>query len=134
MHYRDEELQWDHDRWPHFQPAEFACRCCGELWEGDDIEVPEKWQKHLDGLEAIRKMIGKPIYINSAHRCKKHNRRIGGVASSQHLDIATDISCKAVFQPDFIEAAEIAGFTGIGRYPDRNFIHLDLGRKRRWRG
>lgn len=134
MKYFDSRLKWDYDRWPHFSPKELACKCCGELWEDNDPSIPSRWVKHLDGLEVIRGMINEPMIITSGHRCIYHNAKVGGAKSSQHLILATDIVCRKDLQKEFIRAAELAGFTGIGRYPNKNFVHLDLGANRRWKG
>ena len=43
-------------------------------------------------LEEVRKVLGKPILINSAFRSVEVNKAVGGVASSQHcLGCAADI-------------------------------------------
>lgn len=36
-------------------------------------------------LEPLREHYGKAIHISSGYRCKELNRRVGGVANSQHL-------------------------------------------------
>lgn len=86
----------------------------------------------LDALERLRALWGRPIVITSGHRCVEHNRRVGGAPHSQHLRIAFDCACPARLQSEFIRLAKAAGFRGIGRYPQRNFVHLDLGPTREW--
>lgn len=111
--------------WKNFTPAEFACKCCGEYFHDP---------ASLDALQLLRDGWGKPIVINSGHRCVTHNRAVGGTSNSQHLKIAFDCACLRKDQDQFVHAATIAGFTGIGRYGSRNFVHLDLGPARGWRG
>lgn len=132
MHYT--KTPWP-DTWPNFRPREFACRCCGEIWEGDG-PMPEAFAEALDALQSMRNEWGKPMVINSGHRCKGHNAEVGGTEGSQHLAIAFDIAVPADQQAEFASLAERHGFTGIGRYPKRGFVHLDMGTTfpRRWRG
>ena len=119
-HYTDYSGPWP---WKNFKPSEVACKHCGELYlDGAS----------LDALQELRDSLGKPIIINSGHRCQAHNKAVGGTANSQHLKIAFDCRCPRAEQAAFIAAAKAAGFTGIGRY--QNFIHLDLGPKRTWAG
>lgn len=121
-HYSQFQDEW---RWKNFTPAELACKHCGEYYHDP---------ASLDALQLLREGWGKPIVINSAHRCETHNRIVGGSQNSQHLKIAFDCVCQRKDQDQFVSAALIAGFTGIGRYASRNFVHLDMGPKRGWRG
>lgn len=36
-------------------------------------------------LDKIREAYGEPIFINSGYRTPEHNKKVGGVANSQHL-------------------------------------------------
>ena len=106
-------------RWPHFSMVELACRCgerfcAGAYWHDTAV---------LDGLEAIRKDIGRPLIITSGHRCAQWNAAVGGAPRSQHKTIAVDISLTGQDRHAVKTAAEMHGFTGIGLA--RTFIHLD---------
>lgn len=109
--------------WPNCTPAEVSCKHCGEFFYDP---------ASLDALQLLRETWGKPIHINSAHRCVFHNHAVGGTSNSQHLKIAFDCSCPRDEQDAFIAAATDAGFTGIGRYS--SFVHLDCGPRRGWKG
>ena len=111
--------------WKNFLPTEVACRHCGELYLDP---------AGMDALQALREAWGQPIRITSGHRCPEHNRAVGGTPNSQHLKLAFDCVCPASEQADFIALAREAGFTGIGRYPRRGFVHLDCGPRREWKG
>lgn len=111
--------------WPNFTPKEVSCKHCGELY----LDPPS-----LDALQLLRDGWGKLIVINSAHRCTFHNHVVGGTKNSQHLKLAFDCAVQRKDQEAFIAAARIAGFTGIGKYSGRGFVHLDLGPKREWIG
>lgn len=114
-HYNDYQGHWP---WRHFTPKEIACKHCGEMYLDEHA---------MDCLERLRAAWGQPIVLNSAHRCVAHNssEAVGGAKNSQHLKIAFDCRCPKNQQAAFADAAEQAGFTGIGRYPSRGFVHVD---------
>jgi len=79
-------------------------------------------------LEPLRDVTGKPIKVTSGWRSKAHNRAVGGADGSMHLTgIAVDI---AVPDDQMLKVAAIASklpaVGGVGVYPGRNFIHLDM--------
>lgn len=122
VHYSDYKGEWP---WKNFTPKEIACKHCGELYLDP---------KSMDALQELRDTWGKPIVINSAHRCSVHNAAVGGSENSQHLKIAFDCRCPEVDQVAFCRHAQAAGFKGFGRYPKRGFVHLDCGPARAWWG
>lgn len=112
----------------HFSKSEFACKCgCGF-----DTPVPELVTK----LEKFRELCGnKPVHINSACRCAKHNasKPVGGAKNSQHVKgTAADVKLIPGLSVDKMAAlAEQAGFDGIGKYGWG--VHVDVrGFKARW--
>lgn len=116
--------------WKNFSPNEIACRCCGELWVSDDM--PIYFKLAMDNLQKLRDSWNKPIIINSGHRCTKHNADVGGASQSQHLAVAFDCVCPREEQQAFAKAALEAGFHVARPYPDKGFVHLDMGRPRTW--
>lgn len=106
-------------RWPHFTPAELACRCGGRGCRGAYWHDAE----FLDALEALRREMRRPLKINSGHRCAIWNAVVGGVPKSEHRQIAVDIAFQKHDRSALVEAAERLGFTGIGIA--RTFLHLD---------
>lgn len=115
----------------HFDSSEFRCKCgCGM---GDWLMAPELVQ----GLQELRELIGQPIVINSAYRCPSHNAEVGGVPDSYHTQgYAADISVKGMTAMKLASYAEqIPAFRdgGIGVYFTKHFVHVDVGRRRRWR-
>ena len=115
--------------WPaiHFQPSELACKGSGALMV-DEIA--------LDRLDRLRDLWGKPLVINSGYRSPAHNRKVDGAKNSQHLyGRAFDISTFGWSDEDYdalYELAKDVGFTGFGFYAD--FLHVDTGPAREWRG
>lgn len=105
---------------PHFSKTEFACRCCGDL----------RLEKRLiDGLEALRRLAGKPIVVHDGYRCPEHNQDVGGVTDSEHTrGMAADVEIRGLTLQQMYELAlQVPGFAdgGIGVY-DGGFLHVDV--------
>jgi uncharacterized protein YcbK (DUF882 family) len=107
--------------WPNFLPEEFACHHCGQNYH---------WPAFMDKLQTARGVVGRSFVILSGHRCSLHNARVGGAPLSQHLKLAVDISTYGHERATLFQACDKAGFTGFGFY--QTFLHIDLGRPRRW--
>jgi len=111
----------------HFKTAEFACKCgCGYCAVSPRL---------IELLERLRALLGgHPVIITSGCRCPAHNTRVKGAANSQHLyGNAADIKVAGVPPDNVAQAAEQAGFNGIGRY--KTFTHVDIRKaKARWKG
>jgi len=115
------ESEW---YWPNFSPKELASRREGEL----KLDLPS-----LDKLQALRDLLGVPMYVNSAYRSPEHNAAIGGASNSYHMKgKAFDISVANHNPHVFESAAREVGFTGFGFYPQSNFMHIDTGPEREW--
>jgi len=106
-------------RWPHFSVAELACRCRGKFCGGAYWHDPE----FLHALESLRTRAGRPLVINSGHRCAQWNAAVGGALRSMHKSLAVDISLKGHDRNSLLTHAEALGFTGTGLA--KTFIHLD---------
>lgn len=110
----------------YFKRREFACKCgCGTSTV--DAEL-------LQVITDVREHFGRPVIINSGHRCFKHNANVGGARNSQHLTgKAADIRV-AEFAPRTVAAyleEKYPDKYGIGRY--HNFVHIDVrDGKARW--
>lgn len=100
----------------YFKKHELACPCCGECNMGADF---------IDMLVTARTFSDIPFTINSAYRCEKHNKDIGGVERSAHIaGKAVDIRVRNSHERFLIKyALYLAGFTRIG--DGGNFIHVD---------
>jgi len=68
----------------------------------------ENLSRLAEKLEEVRKVLGKPIMINSAYRSPEVNSAVGGVKTSQHcLGCAADIRVPGM-TPDEVVKAIIA--------------------------
>ena len=119
----------------NFSIGEFNCKCGCIMPD----EVLYNVVKLVNQLQTIRDVIKTPIQINSAYRCRKHNKAIGGSVSSQHiLGKAADIVVRG-YDPSLeihplIEELINEGHIlqgGLGDYP--TFTHYDIRKtKARW--
>ena len=123
----------------NFSRSEFACKCgCGF----DEIkpELVKQLQRFRD-LLWIRTGIEVPVTVTCGCRCDLHNEAIGGAKNSYHtIGAAVDITFGSditFWQKSHIPliGARMAFLSnhlgvmtvnGIGAYPDRNFLHLDI--------
>ena len=113
----------------NFNREEFACKCgCGYM----DIDFDL-----VKIIQAIRDELNEPIRINSGCRCVKHNQRVGGVRNSFHVSgKAADLSCasggKKLFETIKRMQSEgrLEGLKYYIYYERKNFVHVDVGRKR----
>lgn len=109
----------------NFNSEEFTCPCCGMEW----ID-----RKLVHRLQVIRDIIGCPIVITSGCRCTKHNAEVGGKESSYHLlGEAADWTTKDPKTDERVALHLIPNWSGgFHWYPEKSFIHCDLGNWRRW--
>lgn len=105
----------------YFTEDEMTCHCCGGLPDGGINPVL------LDKLDALREAIGMPIHVSCMYRCPDHNAAVGGEVDSQHVKgNAADIYTDGLTVDQLADAAAAEGFDGIGRYYDRDFVHVDV--------
>lgn len=120
----DVPLQEFKERWPDFHPKEIACRGTGRV--AFNFEA-------MDKLQALRKLRGRPLILNSAYRSPEHNKAVGGATNSEHLRAeAFDVQMSNHDPAEYERDARAVGFRGFGFYVKQNFIHADIGRAREW--
>lgn len=96
----------------------------------------------FDALHAINSRLEtpQPYQIISGYRSPKtnamlHQRSRGVAENSQHvLGKAIDVRIAGVDLSNLRDAALSLGAGGVGFYPVSNFLHIDTGRVRQWRG
>ena len=94
-----------------------------------------------DLLHALRRVLAtdRPYQVISGYRSPRTNAHLkatrgGGVATrSLHMDgQAIDIRVSGVPLADLRDAAWSLQAGGVGYYPREQFVHVDIGRVRRW--
>ncbi|GAG01415.1 unnamed protein product [marine sediment metagenome] len=100
----------------YFVFSELKCKCgCGFCNVDYDA---------LKMLVKARVILGKPIILNSAYRCERHNAVVGSTTNNHTSGVAFDIRCEnGAYRLKLIEALLMTGFERIVVYPD--FIHVD---------
>ncbi len=118
----------------NFYYVEFNCH------EGDP--VPEYMYPHIDDLcervlEKLRSQYG-AAHVNSGHRWKFYNIKIGGALSSYHeyelrkVDPAADCTFAQGSASSWAASSRALGAGGVGQYS--SFVHNDTGPVRTWAG
>lgn len=96
----------------------------------------EEKQRNLSVLQAFqpyRKSIGIPTYITCGYRSERHELTKGRSGDSQHLLGAVDFTCLSKQDLEkYAHTLDKTWYGGFKHYIDQNFIHIDLGRNRRW--
>lgn len=108
----------------------------------DGAEMPSNVLPNVrelaQNLQKLRDYLGKSITINSGYRSPKHNLKVGGSPSSQHLlGKAADIVVQGMSPIEIAQIIEnlikkgVLKEGGIGIYD--TFVHYDIrGKKARW--
>lgn len=93
----------------YFDDKEFACKCgCG-------LNLQKDGSKRL--ADKIREHFGRPAVITSGTRCAKHNKNVGGVSGSRHLDgKAIDIYVQGVSGQELLKYCKTLVASSEARY------------------
>lgn len=106
----------------YFKDSEFTCKCgCGLNLQKDGI-------KRI--ADEIREHFGRPATITSGTRCAKHNKNVGGVSNSRHLQgKAIDIVVSGVGGDTLLNYTKSIVNRGSARYTyyiSGNAVHIDI--------
>jgi uncharacterized protein YcbK (DUF882 family) len=112
----------------NFHMSEFKCPC------GCTLEPQNKFIKQL---QELRDLVGLPLIVSPGGgvRCKSYNESRGRKYFSYHrVGRAADISCPQLTLMALYELVQNTKiFSGVGFYPQNNFIHVDNRHKKaRW--
>lgn len=134
----------------HFNLDEFTCNCKKCEGKLPNEKILANIKKLAETLEVYRKISGKPFKINCGYRCPEHNKAVGGVSNSVHMTgsaadvVIQGLDAKQMFQfmanmsIDKIPGKPKSMFKGVGYYPTKGFVHVDLGvnsaRPNTWKG
>ena len=79
---------------PHFKLGEFTKSNYPEVYNIPSHVAIENMKRVCGWLEVLRDRYGSPIIINSGYRSPQLNKKVGGVATSNHVTgCAVDIRC-----------------------------------------
>ena len=110
------------DNYLNFKEEEVRCPCC---------KVVGVTEEAMSALQALRTLLRRPVRVNSAYRCPKHNEIVGGAPGSKHKEgTAFDISLNGLDRWELLRHSRKVGFKGFGFY--KTFLHVDLGPSRTW--
>lgn len=96
----------------------------------------------IDLLTAVHAKVeaSRPFQVISGYRSPKtnamlHERSPGVASQSLHMQgMAIDVRVEGVQLTHLHKAAIDLGRGGVGLYPVSDFVHMDVGRVRRWNG
>ena len=113
----------------NFSRWEFACKCkCG--FDAININLVHR-------LQVVRDILNVEIEITSGCRCWDHHveiyKKLGKIPprNSCHLD-GTGVDWTVEGEEKFMEAGRLLANWSGGFHQYSDFIHCDIGRKRRW--
>lgn len=117
----NEIYSWDSIK--HFKKSEFTCKCgCGlNNMNLAVVKIADKVREHF----------GSPAIVTSGSRCKQHNKEVGGVSNSRHLQgKAIDMYVKGVSGKDLLAYLKTLVNKGELRYTylitGSNACHFDI--------
>ena len=104
-------------------------------WRENKIAKIDK--QEIDIISATHRMLdtSEPYLLISGYRTPKTNRNVGGARESYHTrGMAADLRLGSRSVRQMSGAAQRLGAGGVGSYYGRNFVHMDSGPVRTWRG
>lgn len=102
----------------NFSSNEFDCKCFYPECDKTYIDLD-----HVKKLQKIRDKKG-PVNINSAYRCPRHNKDVGGATNSEHpKGVATDITVATATPTQLYDELKDTWKGGLGVYD--TFVHID---------
>ena len=101
-----------------------------------NVTVNAPWNCVPDSLKIVLNEVSRrygPVTVNSTHRSRSKNRRVGGASHSYHLNCqAVDFRVKGNQSAVMKYLRSHPNVGGLKRYRS-GFIHIDTGPRRSWR-
>lgn len=120
------------------QAYNYLCWLMRDIHINQHIAMDYKLIAIIDWMQGYLKQFGytQPIQILSGYRSPATNQSTEGAAKdSQHLyGKAVDIRIPGLSAEYLGKLVQWLSRGGVGVYHDRNFVHIDTGRVRTWRG
>jgi len=110
-----------------------VCQCgCGFGSAANEVDP-----SLIEGIQQMESQSGESLTVTSGCRCTRHNRAVGGEPYSMHTyGKAADLQSSNLTLTELCSLAmQVPQFDGggIGVYPKRNFLHVDVrGHRSRW--
>ncbi len=121
----DLDLDFSRHLTANFRLSEFVCKCgCGA------VSLSPAFAELVARLQLLRDRVGRPVNVTSGYRCARHDAAVGTSSNPGQgphtTGAAADVWWDGASVDEMAEAAKAAGFTGVGRYYEGGFVHLDL--------
>ena len=115
-------VNWDTIR--YFTREEFKCNCGGKYCSGFPAEpVPAL----VYTADKVRLYFGEPCIVSSGVRCKQHNKNVGGVANSRHMEgRAMDFRISGKKAAEVLEYVQSLPEVRYAYAIDSNYVHMDV--------
>ena len=103
---------------------EFACKCQHESCHYTLVS-----EELLIAWSGLRAAWGRPLKLNSAFRCAKHNDEVGGVKDSNHTrGMAIDIDTSEMSHEEYVRFNELAAQEFDYCIAHESFTHCQVNR------
>ena len=115
-------VNWDAVK--YFDREEFECNCNGKYCDGFPVAPLPLLVKTAD---KVRDHFGRAAIISSGVRCKQHNKNVGGVANSRHLEgRAMDFRISGKKAAEVLEYVQSLPEVRYAYAIDSNYVHMDV--------
>lgn len=116
------DVNWD--KVIYFKKSEFACKCGNKYCDGAPAVMK---QKLINVADRAREHFGKAAIVSSGLRCTQHNKNVGGVAKSRHLDgRAMDFHVRDTSASELLEYVKQQPEIRYAYKIDNNYVHMDI--------
>ena len=116
---------------PHFALEEFIESQTAVRYNIDNSPsqgVKNNLMTLAQGLERVREVLSAALKISSGYRCTELNRKVGGAATSAHMDgFAADFTCPSFGTPeDIVQAIHKSGIQLDQCIQEGTWVHISF--------